>query len=247
MMTMTVANDPPVRVNQALDKEVIRRTFSRSGRVHIQGFFEPSVAQAIYEALSQRTPWQLCFNSGPRHVDIGVDGFESLSLEDREKLVTAIHHGARRGFQYFYAAFPLYDLYAAGLHRDHYLMRVYEFLNSEVFLEFVRDITGTADIEFADAQATLYQAGHFLTTHDDLAEGKHRRAAYVLNFTPQWRADWGGVLQFIDADGHLAEGYVPAFNALNLFRVPQKHSVSYVTPAANGGRYSITGWLRARD
>jgi SM-20-related protein len=66
-----------------------------------------------------------------------------------------------------------------------------------------------------------------------------------LNLTHQWRADWGGILNFLDADGHVAEGYVPAFNALNLFRVPQRHNVSYVAPFAMNGRYSITGWLRA--
>jgi Rps23 Pro-64 3,4-dihydroxylase Tpa1-like proline 4-hydroxylase len=52
-------------------------------------------------------------------------------------------------------------------------------------------------------------------------------------------------LQFIGEDGHITEGYVPRFNALNLLRVPQKHCVSFVTPAATGGRYSVTGWLRA--
>jgi SM-20-related protein len=65
-----------------------------------------------------------------------------------------------------------------------------------------------------------------------------------MNFTPAWKSDWGGLLQFIDEDGHVAEAYAPAFNALNILRVPQKHAVSYVTPFAGAGRYSITGWLR---
>src|SRR5690606_24819670 len=102
------------------------------------------------------------------------------------------------------------------------------------------------DIAFADSQATRFSAGHFLTTHDDDVAGKQRRAAYVLNLTPHWRTDWGGVLQFIDADGHVTAGLAPKFNALNLFRVPQQHAVSFVTPSAPSSRYSITGWLRAR-
>ena len=68
----------------------------------------------------------------------------------------------------------------------------------------------------------------------------------MLNFTPTWRADWGGILNFIDADGHISEGYTPAFNALNIFKVPQNHAVSMVTPFAREGRYSITGWLKYR-
>ncbi len=75
--------------------------------------------------------------------------------------------------------------------------------------------------------------------------GKQRRAAYVLSLTPEWRAEWGGVLEFLDADGHIAEGYVPCFNALNVFLVPQLHHVSCVAAFAAAPRLSLTGWLRA--
>ena len=68
----------------------------------------------------------------------------------------------------------------------------------------------------------------------------------MLNFTPVWRPDWGGVLQFLDADGHVAEGYSPAFNALNIFKVPQDHCVSSVVHHAPFNRLSITGWIRSR-
>lgn len=43
----------------------------------------------------------------------------------------------------------------------------------------------------------------FVTEHDDDVAGKQRLAAYVFGFTPQWRPDWGGVLQFIDSNGHI--------------------------------------------
>ena len=104
---------------------------------------------------------------------------------------------------------------------------------------------GLAAIQRTDAQATLYRPGDFLTVHDDSIGGHKRLAAYVLNLTPIWRADWGGVLQFLGANGHVEEGYVPCFNALNVFRVPTQHSVSQV--ALYGSlRYSITGWFHAR-
>src|SRR5690606_1917921 len=98
----------------------------------------------------------------------------------------------------------------------------------------VRALTGLHDIAFADSQATRFSPGHFLTSHDDDVEGKQRRAAYVLSMTPQWRTDWGGILQFIDAEGHVSAGIMPKFNALNVFKVPQTHSVSFVTPSALG-------------
>jgi Rps23 Pro-64 3,4-dihydroxylase Tpa1-like proline 4-hydroxylase len=109
----------------------------------------------------------------------------------------------------------------------------------------VRTITGDARPRFCDAQATRYAPGHFLTAHDDKDEAKGRLYAYVLNMTAGWTADWGGLLLFLDEDGHVSEGYTPAFNALNLFRVPQPHCVSLVTPFAPRSRLSITGWIRA--
>lgn len=166
--------------------------------------------------------------------------------DTRKQMTRAMVEQSKHGFQYVFENYPLFDQYQAG-ERIHPLARVHEFLNSPNFLQFSREVTGLADIVFADSQATRYLPGHFLTEHDDDVAGKHRLAAYVLGFTPEWRADWGGILQFIDADGHIAEGYVPRYNVLNLFRVPQKHSVSYVAPAAAQARYSIIGWLRGAD
>ena len=97
-----------------------------------------------------------------------------------------------------------------------------------------------------DAQATRYRPGDFLTAHDDDVAGKHRLYAYVLNFTPAWRPDWGGLLAFHDADGHVSEAYTPTFNALNIFRVPQQHAVTQVASFAGAQRLSITGWIRER-
>lgn len=234
-----------IRLGAPPDCELIRKLFGSTGRVHIPNFFAAETAARIYKALSEETPWQLSLNSGDRHVDLHGDQLQLLPAAQQVLLVDAINEGARQGFQYVFNNFPIHDLKQAGQHGDHFLMRVLDYLNSDEFLEFAREATGLPAIAYTDAQATLYRPGHFLTVHNDLVAGKNRLAAYVLNFTPHWRADWGGILQFIDDDGHVAEGYTPTFNALNLLRVPQRHCVSYVTPAGSAGRYSITGWLRA--
>lgn len=163
---------------------------------------------------------------------------------DRKRLLDSVYESAGQRFQYLFSNFPISDVYERGELHSLYVMRLYEFLNCTEFLEFARQVTGVRTIALTDAQATLYRAGHFLTHHDDLQSDKKRVAAYVLNFTPRWVPDWGGILQFIAPDGHIAEGYTPTFNALNLFRVPQLHAVSYVAPFAQAGRYSVTGWLR---
>jgi SM-20-related protein len=235
-----------VELDSRLDPRAFARTYASAGRVHIRPFLATTSAERIYRSLAGEVPWVLHLNDGERSVSRDAAAFQTLPASDRALVFDAIHANATYRFQYVFNNFPLSDFYEQGLHRDHYLMSVLRFLNSPRFLEFARCVTGVQSIALADAQATMYAPGHFLTRHDDTAHGKKRVAAYVLNFTPTWRADWGGVLQFIDTDGHIAEGYVPAFNALNLFRVPQPHAVSLVVPFAQAGRYSITGWLRER-
>jgi Rps23 Pro-64 3,4-dihydroxylase Tpa1-like proline 4-hydroxylase len=205
---------------------------------------ESGCAKALLKCLVADVPWSLHFNDETGARDIPVAQAESMPANERSELLSSIYRRASGSFQYLYDSFSLTDEYVAGRHRELYAMRFLEFLNSPPFLAWARKVTGVDAISFADAQATRYRVGHFLTAHDDAIEGKNRVAAYILNLTPGWRADWGGLLNFIDADGHVAEGYLPRFNALNILRVPQLHSVSIVAPFAAGARFSITGWLR---
>ncbi len=244
MQATQTSREPVVRLNPRIDPRAIAEVYARYGRVHIPGIFPGEVADRIHRAFVEETPWRRVIGGTTRHFDLGPDGWQAVPAEKRRETEQAVHALGRAGFAYFYENFPIEDLHQAGRHLDSYLMRVYEFLNTAEFLDFVRGVTGRSGIEFADAQATCYRIGDFLTAHDDHVAGKNRHAAYVFGFTRSWRADWGGLLQFFDADGHVAEAYTPAFNALNLLRVPQPHSVSYVSPLAAGARYSITGWLR---
>jgi Rps23 Pro-64 3,4-dihydroxylase Tpa1-like proline 4-hydroxylase len=236
----------PIHLACEANLDQIAQLYARVGRVHICPALDPQSAEKAYRSLQQEVPWQLHLNDGEKSFDLAQEQIRLIPEATQVMLHERVHANAQQGFQYLFDNFPLSDAHALQRNLDLYAMRVFEFLNSERFLNFARRATGRADIAFADAQATAYRPGHFLTQHDDSATGKERIAAYVLNLTPRWHADWGGILNFLDADGHVAEGYTPVFNALNLFKVPQPHTVSYVTPFAQGIRYSITGWLRAK-
>lgn len=235
---------PQIRLDPNLNTAHIAAVYARAGRVHIRPALTHEAAEAAYRSLVQEIPWQLHLNDGERSFDVAQEQIRVMPEATQVLLHERVLSNAAQGFQYLFDNFPLSDAHALGRHMDMYAMRVHEFLNSAEFLDFARIVTGCADIALADAQATCYRCGQFLTQHDDLATGVQRVAAYVLNLTPQWRPDWGGILNFPDADGHIAEGYTPMFNSLNIFRVPQAHFVSYVTPFARAPRYSISGWLR---
>jgi len=235
---------PIIEFGPSVKASVAAAVYARNGRVHIADALTAASAERAYQCLAAEVPWQLHFNDGERVHDLSAEEANSLPEDKRVGLQEAIYQKAAAGFQYLFDNFPMSDLYAQQLRTDLYVMGVLEFLNSPRFLDYARKVTGVKGISLVDAQATRYRANHFLTTHDDNVIGKNRVAAYVLSLTPEWNPDLGGILNFIDEDGHVAEGYVPRFNALNIFRVPQKHSVSCVAPFAPYPRFSISGWFR---
>jgi Rps23 Pro-64 3,4-dihydroxylase Tpa1-like proline 4-hydroxylase len=167
-----------------------------------------------------------------------------MTKEQLDNIRLAAYAGAQKGFQYLYENYPVYDAYHAGECASPF-DQLFDFLNSGAFLAFTRTVTGHRDITFADAQLTRFGPGDFLTVHNDDVDGKDRRAAFVLNMTPEWEADWGGILQFFDRHKHVEGGFTPCFNALNIFSIPKPHAVSQVSTFSRRARYSITGWLRA--
>ena len=115
-------------------------------------------------------------------------------------------------------------------------------------IDAVRALSSADDIKQVDAQATRYETGDFLTVHtDDLDAHFTRRVAYVYSLCQGWKPDWGGLLHFHGDAGEIIETFVPEFNTLTLFTVPQAHSVSAVAPFAGAPRHSITGWFTASD
>lgn len=226
------------------DRALYARVFKRNGRIHIPQILNTSAADALYAALVRQLEFSLVVNNGEKVWDLAPGDLQKLSDEERKRLSSMAASAGRSSFQFLFESVRLSESGEAWSGSPAILSDFTRFLNGKEFLDFVRDVCGDPEIAFADAQATRYRCGHFLTAHDDDVAGKARRAAFVLNLTPNWKADWGGLLQFIDHDGHVAEAYTPAFNALNLFRVPVLHAVSIVNPMAAGPRLSITGWLR---
>jgi len=239
-MSDTLAPNVAPALNPALDRAALGQTFRASGRMHIPTILTPESAIRLYQVLQRETPWTVTLNKGSDFLDI-----ENPTPEERHRLAAGAWERARTGFQYIFDNHRLSRNGEAYPDAAHYFAKVVAFLNSAPFLAVMREVTGLDAIAWTDAQATLYRPGDFLTLHDDKIGGHKRLAAYVLNMTPGWRPDWGGQLQFFDARGHVEGAYVPAFNALNVFRVPAPHAVSQVTPFG-GFRYSITGWFHAR-
>lgn len=234
------------RLNPALDAPALARRFEAAGRLNIADFLHEDGASRLHRLLCASDEWRLVLNQGDKVFELDRPTQAALDPAAKAKLETAVHAAARYDFQYMFETIRVPDDEEARHARGDALADFASFLSSPEVVALLRRITGRDAIAFADAQATGYGLGHFLSAHDDAIEGKNRQAAYVFGLTPAWRPEWGGLLLFHGPDGHIAEAYVPAFNALTLFAVPQPHSVSMVSPFAAARRYSVTGWLRSR-
>ena len=232
------------RINPALDAERLSRAFQARSRLHIRDFLVAEDAERLAAALEAERSWKLMMNQGERLFELDAAVQAGMTPEKQVQVDAAVYAAAERGFQFRYGSIKAPVTEADRLSEPTALNAFALFLSGEA-LAFLQAVTGAPDITFADAQATNYGPGHFLTSHDDDAADQNRRAAYVMNLTRDWRLDWGGLLTFHGDGGSVVEAFVPTFNALNLFAVPQPHSVTFVAPFAGARRYSITGWLRA--
>jgi Rps23 Pro-64 3,4-dihydroxylase Tpa1-like proline 4-hydroxylase len=226
-------------LSPGLDPAALAKAFSSSGRLQITNFLEQGCAMQLYQELASSTQWRLTVNKGEEIHHFEHEDLRSWSADRLATLDRAVASGGRYGFQF------RYDVIRTDDRAPAILVELLEFLSSAEVLDFMQTLTGATDISFADGHATRFGPGHFLTAHDDRSDTMGRRAAYVLNLTPKWRPDWGGLLLFHDKLGNIARGFTPGFNVLNIFAVPQPHHVSWVTSLAAVPRYAVTGWLRA--
>lgn len=239
-------------INPELDRAGLAAAFARDGRVQVRDVLTRETATELREVLMRGTPWGLAGQAGeggggPQQINApalrGGDGQARA-----QALAQATHAASSRGeYAFRYAHYPIVQAYLEGWAKDGPHDILLEHLNADPFLGLARDVTGIRELVKADAQATLFAPQHYLGRHIDSHVAEGWRVAYVLNLTvDDWHPDWGGYLQFLDEDGDVVAGYRPRFNSLNLLRVPQSHSVSYVAPSAPVGRFAITGWLRDR-
>lgn len=231
---------------RGLDPSQIAGVLRRFGRAHLPGVLPEATARALHAGLLSGTPYRRHLAAGERHITMAMDAFEAQGEAWKAEVYAAVRSTAAAGFSYLFDTYPVAEEVEAGARLGLAAEQVYDALNAPAGLRWLRAVTGEPRCAYVDAQATRFLPGHFLTGHDDGVAGKDRLFAYVLNLTPGWRAEWGGLLLFTDGDGHVAEGYTPAFNALNLLRVPQAHLVSEVASYAPAPRLSVTGWIRAR-
>lgn len=218
----------------------------RDGRVRIEKAFTRATAIELHRHLANDLEWWRAVNRGDQTWDLGPEALAALTDERAELFSRMVEAGAREGFQFLFDTVRVSERADERARRDLLLDRLLSRMNQADMLDRFTDLLGGSRVTLVDGQATRYLPGHFLTGHDDRIAGKGRLAAYVINLTPRWRTEWGGLLLFHKEHGDVV-GLAPVFNSIHVFRVPQVHSVSHLAPFAGEPRYAVTGWLRGVD
>jgi SM-20-related protein len=234
-------------INNDLDFDGYRIDLAKYSRVQIPDFLQLDAAERLRSCLQNEVPWSLAERSDGVSKTIAADAYAAMGEQARVEQLTKAYARAKTEFQFTYESYMMVKAAIEGKDPSLILHAILDFLNSEEFIAFTRWLLNDTRITHVSAQATRYRAGHFLTRHQDKDQHEDRAYAYVINLTKNWHADWGGLLQFENDDGDVTQTFAPQWNSLSLFKVPQSHIVSLVSPFANEDRLAITGWfLRAK-
>ena len=229
-------------LSPSLEMAAARERLAAHSRVRLPGLFQDGVG-GLHEAVTDPAMIWMRAMHNPYTADVPVAVFEAEPLHEQARLIALAHEEATEGFQFLFDRLRLGQARSLGLAIPQALYDLHAWFNAEPFLDFARTLTGDDRIAYVDAQATRYLPGHFLNRHTDEHVDAGRLYAYVLNLSPDWRAEWGGLLMFLEG-GEVSETFLPGAGTLNVFRVPQSHAVTMVAPFAGLPRYSITGWWR---
>lgn len=236
-------------LNADLDRDALAEAFARDGRVQVRDLLTPETAEEIHRILAGATPWGIAWQAGDKEKPQAIESDELRSdpgAKQRDIMQATYAAAAGGDYAFQFARYPILNAYLGKWNEGGPHDLLLEYINTPDFLDFIRHVTGIPAIVKGDAQATLFAPGQFLGLHIDSHVAEGWIVAYVMSFTKDWKPDWGGYLNFFDEDGDVIAGYRPRFNALNMFKVPRSHAVSFVPPFAPVGRFAITGWFRDR-
>lgn len=233
-----------LRINSAHDPRHLQQAYAATGRLQVPNFLEADCATQLHRELLANRDWYLTYNEGAENFESEAARFQALSPAQQQRFMANLYARAREGFQYLFKQYYISGAIKRGEQPGHPLHPVEDFVNSEGFLSWMRELTDRPEIAFSDCYASRYEAGHFLTEHNDIHGDQRRIAAWVISMTPEWNPDWGGYLAFYDDAGNIEAGFKPSFNTLNIFSIPQKHAVQILAPFAGQPRTSLLGWLQ---
>lgn len=196
--------------------------------VQIGSFLSASVVDTISGLLSKRVEFGSVYglHETPGHI---VERDEWLKSE-----------GENRFFHYE----MMTGIAGAAVGKDTLtFLKLRQFLSSDAFCEFGRQVTDEDIASVTEARIHRLRQGHYLRPHND--RSGTRKIAYILYLGRGWQSQFGGQLTLVGKDGSQHQ-YEPIYNSLLLFDVTQnkEHHIEELTSQSKGfSRDTMSGWF----
>ena len=227
----------------ATELPALRAELLELGRIRICPAIAPAAAAALQAELTASPDWVRTLRQGGIERELDAPALAALAPAHLRAVEQLAVQGDDAVFRFLHDAIRISPVSAERQARGWLLDACAEAFNAPAALDLIGELTGE-EVRSFRGDATRYLPGHFLTTHNDGRKHGKRVLAVVLNLS-QWHIDWGGLMLFHGAYGAAHCAWTPAFNTLNLFSVPQDHSVTMVTQLARAPRLTVSGWFYA--
>lgn len=228
-------------LNPELNTQSLAKEFYQDQRLRIDNLLRETFAKEVHAQLKSNLVFDNILYSQGKNIVLSEQQMQAMDASRRDDLQMELLSLANRGIGFFYSGYRMEEDRIAAVPAA--LGELFTLVRSTAMLDIIKKITGYTDIIGADGQFTRYSRGQYLTRHSDFVPAERRRLAYVINLTPNWHPDWGGLLQFYEDNGVPRDAWEPRFNCLSLFDVRHVHAVTFVAPYASESRYALTGWF----
>jgi SM-20-related protein len=224
-------------INNIDNIELLNSEFNKNKRIKISNFLNNTFAELLFKQAILEKNWVL---------STGIDKYkyEKATNKQNEKINGLQIKNVNNAFGKDQFSYIFYrSMNSKNMSYLEFTLRKY--LNSENFISKLNQITGLDLTQLTTLFMSKYSNGNFLSPHSDKGNG---RLAFVINLTKYWKPQYGGNLHFLNDDRtEIIDTYVPQFNNLIIFHVPEEngipHYVSHVTPNIKLSRFAITGWF----
>ena len=164
--------DMKFALNPSLDAEQIAADLAARKRVQIRDFLGPPSAEALLAHLQDFADWRHVLNAADNVYEIPCDELASMDEAQRVVLDRKTDERAAREFQFRFDTIRVPDSEPQRIATKTLLAEFAMFLSSPSVVGWFRSITGCNEVDFADAQATRYRNGAYLTGTTTPSKGK---------------------------------------------------------------------------
>jgi SM-20-related protein len=239
------------RIRGTIDAASTRSAFEANtgAFIGIPHFVNGEAARALYRELRACDAWGLRICDGERMMGLSPEAYGRASAKERAAFTARAYAAAQSGFAFMReelwpanerAVGPL-TRYVGETAEAHTLTTFLSFLRGAVFSTFVSAVFGVRSVMLLRLTVECYRPGHFFAFTKGAPPDA--RFGFCFDLTPTWISEWGGLLEFCNSCGGLAQTYVPRFNWITLYALSEPRGISLVAPFARGARYSVVGQL----